>query len=309
MLKIGEAAKQFNISNRTLRYWEEVGILESSRMENDYRFYDNENVNRIRQIVLLRKLKMPIADIERIFLTADLNVTREALNSHLENLKKENVLHNSLIELIEELMRYISGQKSLKPVFTYLETLNTTTEIEHKKASKIQLSKRGILMSTEKLDNVRIVKIPAMTVASYRAVSSSPENDCSKVFNKFVLENNLHKRDGFRCFGFNNSSPSEGNPVYGYEVWVTIPDEFIVPQPLVKKQFNGGLYASISTYMNEIGERWQLLYDWCKTSDKYDVDFSFQWLEECCMDFESFISEQVKDNEKQLDLLEPIKLK
>ncbi|MCL2478449.1 MAG: MerR family transcriptional regulator, partial [Treponema sp.] len=66
MLKIGEVAKQFNISNRTLRYWEEAGILESSRLENGYRFYDNENANRIRQIVMLRRLRMPIADIERI---------------------------------------------------------------------------------------------------------------------------------------------------------------------------------------------------------------------------------------------------
>jgi len=60
--------------------------------------------------------------------------------------------------------------------------------------------------------------------------------------------------------------------------------------------------------MNEIGERWQLLYDWCNKSTKYEVDFSFQWLEECCMDFDTFISDQVDDSEKQLDLLEPIKL-
>jgi DNA-binding transcriptional MerR regulator/DNA gyrase inhibitor GyrI len=309
MLKIGEVAKQFNISNRTLRYWEEVGILESSRMENGYRFYDNENADRIRQIVLLRRLKISIADIEQIFLTADLNVARDALNNHLESLKKDNAESKSLIVLIEDLIRFISKQRSLKPVFSYIETLETTTDLESKEVLKFQLSERGIFMSTEKLGNVRIVKLPAMTVASYRAESSTPEDDCSKVFNQFVLKNNLHKRDGFRFFGFNNPSPSEGNPVYGYEMWVTISNDFEVPQPLVKKHFGGGLYASISTQMNEIGERWKHLYDWSKNNDKYDVDFSFQWLEECSMDFETFISEKVKDSEKQLDLLEPIKLK
>ena len=129
------------------------------------------------------------------------------------------------------------------------------------------------------------------------------------MFNPFVLENNLHKRNGYRNFGFNNPSPSEGTPVYGYEMWVTIPEDFDVPAPLTKKQFGGGLYASISTTMSEIGERWKLLYEWCKNSDKYDVDFSFQWLEECSMDFETFISEYVADGEKQLDLHELIRVK
>lgn len=40
MLRIGEAAKKFDISNRTLRYWEEEGILNSTRTEKGYRFYE-----------------------------------------------------------------------------------------------------------------------------------------------------------------------------------------------------------------------------------------------------------------------------
>jgi DNA-binding transcriptional MerR regulator/DNA gyrase inhibitor GyrI len=309
MLKIGDVAKQFNISNRTLRYWEEVGILDSSRMENGYRFYDDENAARIRQIVLLRKLKMPIATIEQVFMEADFGVARNALISHLENLKREAAEYNSLIEVTERLIRKITGSQSLEQVFSYLETQNKAVEKEQAYTSQIQLSERGIIMSTEQLNNVRIVRLPAMTVASFRAESATPEDDCSKVFNQFVLENNLHRRNGYRYFGFNDPNPSAGNPIYGYEMWVTIPDDFRVPQPLVKKQFGGGLYASISTQMNEIGERWKLLNDWCKNNDKYAHDFSFQWLEECSMDFETFVSEKIKDSDKQLDLLEPIKLK
>jgi predicted transcriptional regulator YdeE len=192
-------------------------------------------------------------------------------------------------------------------MFSCLEAQSEIIKPDHKEASKCALSERGIIMSTEQLSNVRIVRLPAMTVASYRAESKTPEDDCSRVFNQFVLENNLHKRDGYRYFGFNNPSPSDGSPVYGYEMWVTVPDDCEVPKPLVKKQFDGGLYASVSTQMNEIGERWQLLHNWCTTSDHYDADSSIQWLEECSMDFEAFISEQVKDSDKQLDLLEPIR--
>jgi len=107
MLRIGEAAKIYEISNRTLRYWEEMGILKSTRAENEYRYYDDENTIRIKQIVLLRKLKMPIADIERVFITSDFSVAIDALRGHLENLKQDAGLYFSLITTVEELIRYV----------------------------------------------------------------------------------------------------------------------------------------------------------------------------------------------------------
>jgi DNA-binding transcriptional MerR regulator len=308
MLRIGEAAKIFTTSNRTLRYWEEMGILKSTRAENDYRYYDDENAVRIKQIVLLRKLKMPIAKIEKLFLSSDFNVAIDTLSSHLASLKQDAAFFASLITAVEDIIQSIKNVQNLEQVFSYLEAENAKLDSRQIVIPQNQLSERVIIMSNRKLSNVRIVCLPAMTVASYRAESAAPENDCSTVFNRFVLENNLHKRDGYRYFGFNNPSPTEGNPVYGYEMWVTIPEDFDVPKPLVKKDFCGGLYASISTQMNEIGERWMLLHDWCEYSDEYDPDLTFQWLEECTMDFETFISEQVPFGSKQLDLLEPIKL-
>ena len=308
MLRIGEVAKNYDISNRTLRYWEEMGIIKSSRMENGYRYFNSDNVSRINHIVLLRKLKMPIADIERIFIADDLGAAIDTLTGYLSKLKHDAAVYGYLISIIEELVQGIKSSQNLEQMFHHLETQSSAIDLRHT-APQIRLSERVIPMSKEQLTNVRIVTLPAMTIATYRAESATPEDDCSKIFNKFVLENNLHKRSGYRNFGFNNPSPSAGSPAYGYEMWVTIPEDFDVPQPLKKKQFGGGLYASISTNMNEIGERWYLLYEWCKHSEKYAVDSALPCLEECTMDFETFITEQVSDGEKQLDLLEPIKLK
>jgi len=308
MLRIGEAAKRFDISVRTLRYWEEMGVLKSTRAENGYRHYDHENELRIKQIVLLRKLKLPISDIERIFLAADAGVLLEALRAHLHSLRNDTAAYCSLIKVIEQLIFYVNDEQNLEQVFKSLEKRNLTDYSTHEISPQINLSERSNFMSVQPLTNVRIVKLPAMTVASYLALSAAPEDDCSKVFNEFVLKNSLHKRSGYRCFGFNNPSPSEGNLEYGYEMWVSIPDDFEVNKPLVKKEFEGGLYASVSTQMNEIGERWMQLHNWCVNSGEYEADSSKQWLEECSMDFEVFISEQVSFSDKQLDLLSPIKL-
>jgi len=306
MLRIGEAAKMFDISSRTLRYWEESGILSSVRMENGYRFYDDENSTRIRQIVLLRRLKMPIADIEKVFTAGNVGMAIDALTEHLENLKLEAALSNAISVLIEKLINHIQAEKDLAQVFSYLEMQELSTFFKHDEALQILLSERKHIMSANQLQNVRIVRLPPMTVASYRAESETPEKDCLEVMNKFVLKNSLHKTGGFRHFGFNNPSPSENDPIYGYEIWVTIPENLDVPKPLDKKEFGGGLYASITTKLGEIGERWQQLYHWATNSDKYDFDSNLQWLEEC-IDFETFILGDVSI--QQLDLLAPIKPK
>jgi len=309
MIRIGEAAKRFGISNRTLRHWEDMGILQSTRTENDYRCYDNHNMARINQIVLLRNLKMPIADIEKIFIATDFNVTVKALNNHLENLKQDTIIYQTLIDHMESLIRQIEKNRSLSDVFSYLEMQNAPADSKNGIVSQITTSKKEMSMLNEHLDNVRIVRLPAMTVAAYCAVSATPEIDGAKIFDPFVLGNALHKKSGFRSFGFNNPEPTEDSPEYGYETWVTIPEDFNVLTPFTKKQFDGGLYASISATLNEIGERWSGLYYWCENSTKYDFDSSAQWLEELSMDYEEFISEQTSDGEKQLDLLMPIKLK
>ena len=321
MLRIGEIADQYGISRRTLRYWEANGILESVRGENGYRYYDAANMLRVRQIAGLRGLKLSISDIERVFLSRDVSAVKSALGQHLINLRQDARRHQAVIDAMERLLAGIKNATTLEQALVGFAGTNaaikacavieTNAVIDNQPEQKpyIQLSERKVIMNEERLTDVRIVCIPALTVAAYRAVSETPEEDCGRVFNPYVLENNLHKRAGYRHFGFNNPSPSAGNPVYGYEMWVTIPDELEVPEPFVRETFPGGLYASISTRMNEIGERWRLLHNWCKSSETYDADFSFQWLEECVMSFEDFISDKVKDSDKQLDLLHPIKVR
>lgn len=83
-----------------------------------------------------------------------------------------------------------------------------------------------------------------------------------------------------QLFGFDNPVPqvdekgeqfaSKEKP-YGYEVWITIPDDFKIEGDLKIKMIKGGLYAviSIKSVMN-IGIGWKSLFDWINNSDKYD---------------------------------------
>lgn len=304
MIRIGDIANRYEISHRTLRYWEEVGILESQRSESGYRYYNEENMAQIQQIVILRNLDFPIAEIEKIFLTSSSHHTLDVFKNHYTRLKEDARHAQLLIRILENLILQLETTKDFMTMLSGLDEQLKQPMTALMQGPLNSLSERMINMSQKNLDHVRIVKLPPMTVASYRAESTTPEADCAAVMNSFIFAHSLHKRAGFRHFGFNNPSPSEGNPVYGYEIWVTIPEEMDVPAPFEKRYFSGGLYASAPTTLQEIGERWMQLYHWAKNSEEYDVDFSFQWLEEC-VDFEAFIS--APEAKKQLDLLEPIK--
>lgn len=49
--KIGELANKYDVTSRTLRYYEEMGLLNSTRVgESQYRYYDEKAVNRLQQI-------------------------------------------------------------------------------------------------------------------------------------------------------------------------------------------------------------------------------------------------------------------
>ncbi|MCL2854035.1 MAG: MerR family transcriptional regulator [Defluviitaleaceae bacterium] len=301
MIRIGEVAKMHNISNRTLRHWEQNGILASKRAENGYRYYDEENTARIQHIVLLRKLKMPIGDIERIFAANNPKTALEILTSHLEKLRQKTAVYATLSHIVESIIGRIHQSQNLTQMLQHLAAADTVYE----DIPKINLSERIITM--ENLKNVRIVELPAMTFATHNVISETPEMDCSAIFDPFILEHKLHTRAGHRSFGFNNPEPCQSSPRYGYELWTTIPDDFVVPAPFVKKSFAGGLFASVSANMNEIGERWEALYNWSTQSEKYENDFARQWLEEMVMNYEDFISPNIPAGEKQLDLLLPIK--
>jgi DNA-binding transcriptional MerR regulator len=89
LMKIGDVTNKFGISHRSLHYWESAGILKSSRAENDYRYYDEENLLKIKQIVLLRKLRLSIPSIQEIFTSEKLSRIISVFTDHLTKQKKK----------------------------------------------------------------------------------------------------------------------------------------------------------------------------------------------------------------------------
>ncbi len=71
LTKIRDVSNQYQVSARTLRYYEDMEQLSSVRKSDvSYRLYDAEAIKRIEQILILSNLNMSIKDIKRIFSTS-----------------------------------------------------------------------------------------------------------------------------------------------------------------------------------------------------------------------------------------------
>lgn len=63
-LGIGDVARRTGLTERTLRYYEELGLLSPVRDAGDRRRYDNATLDRLYRIRLLRELGTPVADLD-----------------------------------------------------------------------------------------------------------------------------------------------------------------------------------------------------------------------------------------------------
>ena len=67
-MSIGEFARRSRLSPKALRLYDELGLLEPARVDDDsgYRYYSATQVDRARLIAALRQLEIPLAEIKSI---------------------------------------------------------------------------------------------------------------------------------------------------------------------------------------------------------------------------------------------------
>ena len=65
--QIGELAKLVNVSPRTIRYYEEIGLLDSvKRVEGGKRIYTDKDVQRLRFIMRLKHLGLTLSEMHEL---------------------------------------------------------------------------------------------------------------------------------------------------------------------------------------------------------------------------------------------------
>lgn len=78
LMHIGEVAKLSGLSNRTVDYYTNCGLLPVERSQANYRLYNAAVLQTLERIRLLKKQRMSIAEIKKILVTGE-NLDTELL--------------------------------------------------------------------------------------------------------------------------------------------------------------------------------------------------------------------------------------
>jgi DNA-binding transcriptional MerR regulator len=124
MLKIGVFARLAETNLRTLRYYEEMGLLVPAvRSDGGFRYYRPTDANRVRMIRNLQELGLQLDQI------AELLRTREAADDRHAWLKRVETALDEQERLIESRIQALKAQK--KELAHAVEKLRTCTPCSH----------------------------------------------------------------------------------------------------------------------------------------------------------------------------------
>lgn len=322
LMTVSQVSRSLGISTRMLRYYEQAGLVESLRQEGyAYRIYDEKAVLRLKQILLLRRLRIPVRQIKAILLKEDAVAAIEIFRENIRNLNEEmtalSVVKEILNHFVEELSR--TAELPLEKILLKDDVLADSIESlglisinfkEDQTMEKLMKAEAGL----SRIGDVRIIYLPPSAVAAAHYVGDEPEIHVNEMLDRFVRETGLHRRKpDLRHYGFNHPNPTDATGFHGYESWVTIPEDMEVPAPLVKKLFVGGIYAAHMISFGSFNE-WDLLLNWVNSNEKYEFAGDMADQEHMCGLLEehlNYISHvelaNTEPEEFQLDLLVPVR--
>ena len=108
-LRIGEVAELTGTTPRTIRYWEEIGLLDPApeRAQGKHRCYTASDVERVREIIRLRDLLgLTLEQLSQL-------LEAESARAHLRDELKQTEDPAERKRILEELLHHISSQLDL----------------------------------------------------------------------------------------------------------------------------------------------------------------------------------------------------
>ncbi len=268
LIRINEVVDNFGISSRTLRYYEEMGLLWSNHPDNkSQRYYDTDALERLKQIIILRKLQIPVKDMVVIFKSENMTALIQAFVDKLESLDTEISALSALRHLVDDFLHkmLMSGIKKISGItLLYEETEKRLATVE--KNEPVTFEKLSeISREALRLHDVRIIRLPPMRVLTSRLKTGQVENIEDKMQSLFVK------------YGF-TPSPGLRNCFYRKEpsgewiMLIKIPNDYENTTEYADEKFTGGLFAIASSFMEDMDDTLIILKDWVINSDHYELD-------------------------------------
>jgi len=281
LTKITEVSNKYDVTTRTLRYYEDIGLLTSTRNDNvSYRLYDETALNRLEQILILRKLNINIKDIQRIFNAAGSEVVLEVLNKKIKNIDDEvallHELKNIVLDFIHEIERVnfhnhsdikqlYDKAKEIETQFANVDYIGKPNRTNEQAMNQVTNSANldRLIEITDKLDK-KIPDIMVVRIPGFRALTSAGHDKWGSLMDWAWSEGRferLFKNIFFDCTDFLIRKNGKAEYIMAIQDHVSEADA----GPFKIIDFKGGLYAmavSIDGDMESIGKVHEKINKW-----------------------------------------------
>lgn len=108
---VNQLAKLSGVSVRTLRFYDEIGLLKPAyHGANGYRYYEEEQLLSLQQILFFRELEFELKQIKKILGRSDFDKI-VALRSHRKTLQNNADRMKRLIKTIDKTIDHLTGDK------------------------------------------------------------------------------------------------------------------------------------------------------------------------------------------------------
>ncbi len=132
MYTVKQLASLAGITPRTLHHYDQIGLLKPSRVgDNGYRYYGEEALLRLQQILLYRELDMPLESI-RLVLERRVFDVLGALEDHKGELRKRAARIERLIATVDDTILHLQGKKEMSEKQLF-EPFNEEQQAEYEK--------------------------------------------------------------------------------------------------------------------------------------------------------------------------------
>jgi len=113
MYTVKELARLAGITPRTLHYYDEIGLLKPSQTgDNGYRYYGEEAVLRLQQILLYRQMELPLEDIRQLMGRRDFDIL-SALEHHKRDMHKKIEQMQTMVETVDNTILFLKGKMDM----------------------------------------------------------------------------------------------------------------------------------------------------------------------------------------------------
>lgn len=195
---VQQLAALSGVTSRTLRHYDNIGLLCPRRLDNQYRLYGAEEVSKLQQILFFRESGLALEDIKKMVSQPDFD-TLQALESHLEALAKKRDQIDRMMQTARRTIQDLQGECTMKDTEKFEAFKKDLVETNEKKYGAEVRTRWG--EEAADASRAKMMSMSAETYAQFQAVEKElhqllaaavPQNDPQGPLGEKIAQ--LHKK-------------------------------------------------------------------------------------------------------------------